>query len=176
MTSMPVSEARFRRLAENAQDIIFRYRLVPVPGYEYVSPSVTAITGYTPEEHYADPELAYKVMHPDDIIWLGQNIKATDTPTLTTCWTRKDGQAVWIELRGAMVYDQDGIAVAVEGIARDITEHQRAVDALRASEAALKRSQAIASHRPLDVGRFDQSRDVVGRDQAHFRHRSRYNR
>ena len=32
------SEERFRLLAENAQDIIFRYRLSPTPGFEYISP------------------------------------------------------------------------------------------------------------------------------------------
>ena len=48
------SEARFRLLAENARDLVYRYRLLPTPGFEYVSPSATALTGYTPEEHYAD--------------------------------------------------------------------------------------------------------------------------
>jgi PAS domain-containing protein len=31
------SEERFRLLAENAQDLIYRYRLKPTPGFEYVS-------------------------------------------------------------------------------------------------------------------------------------------
>ena len=39
------SEQRFRLMAENAQDIIYRYRLTPEPGFEYVSPAVTTITG-----------------------------------------------------------------------------------------------------------------------------------
>jgi PAS domain S-box-containing protein len=60
------SEERFRLLAENAKDIIYRYRLKPTPGFEYVSPSVTDLTGYTPEDHYADPELGLKLVHPDD--------------------------------------------------------------------------------------------------------------
>src|SRR5215204_3231362 len=56
MEELRRSEERFRLLAENAQDLIYRYRLKPTPGFEYVSPSATAIIGYTPEEHYADPE------------------------------------------------------------------------------------------------------------------------
>lgn len=36
-------EEQFRLLAEHAQDIIYRYRLVPMPGFEYVSPVATAI-------------------------------------------------------------------------------------------------------------------------------------
>lgn len=60
------SEKRFRLLAENAQDIIFRFELYPQWGFSFISPSVTKITGYTPEEFYNDAELAYKIMHPDD--------------------------------------------------------------------------------------------------------------
>jgi PAS fold len=52
--------------AEHAQSMVFRYRLVPPRGFEYVSPSVTALTGYTPAEYYADPELAFKLVHPED--------------------------------------------------------------------------------------------------------------
>jgi PAS domain-containing protein len=58
------SEERFRLLAENAQDLIYRYRLKPTLGFEYVSPSATAISGYTPEEHYADPELVLRSRTP----------------------------------------------------------------------------------------------------------------
>lgn len=60
------SEERFRLLAENARDLIYRYRLNPTAGFEYVSPSASAITGYTPQEYYADPELVYKIVHPGD--------------------------------------------------------------------------------------------------------------
>jgi PAS domain-containing protein len=55
LSALRESEARFRRLAENAQDIIFRYRLKPTPGFEYVSPAVTRISGYTPEGTLCGP-------------------------------------------------------------------------------------------------------------------------
>jgi PAS domain S-box-containing protein len=60
------SEERFRLLAENAKDIIYRYSFKPTPSFEYASPSATPITGYTPEEHYADRELGLKLVYPDD--------------------------------------------------------------------------------------------------------------
>jgi len=59
------SEAKFRLLAENARDIVYRYALIPSPHFEYVSPSATVINGYTPEEHYGDPELFFKIVHPE---------------------------------------------------------------------------------------------------------------
>ena len=32
------SESSFRLLADNAQDLIYRYRFLPSPGFEYISP------------------------------------------------------------------------------------------------------------------------------------------
>ena len=60
------SEARFRELVENAKDLIYRYRLKPTRGFEYISPICKEMLGYTPEEFYADPKLVLKVVHPDD--------------------------------------------------------------------------------------------------------------
>ncbi|PYS28175.1 MAG: hypothetical protein DMG11_13635, partial [Acidobacteria bacterium] len=78
LTALRESEARFRRLAENARDIIYRYRLRPTPGFEYVSPAITNITGYTPEEHYSDPELILKATHPEDR-WVVEEIMSGKT-------------------------------------------------------------------------------------------------
>ena len=54
------AEQRYRRLAENAPDIVFRYELSPQRRFAYVSPVITAVTGYSPEEHYADPDLCFQ--------------------------------------------------------------------------------------------------------------------
>src|SRR5437660_1046841 len=56
------SEERFRFLAENAQDFIFRYRLKDEPGFDYVSPACVTITGYTSEELYSDPRLIFNLI------------------------------------------------------------------------------------------------------------------
>ncbi|HSD83779.1 MAG TPA: PAS domain-containing protein, partial [Anaerolineae bacterium] len=47
------SEARYRRLAENAQDSIYRYSLVPQPRITYINPVAKDVLGYTPDEFYA---------------------------------------------------------------------------------------------------------------------------
>jgi PAS domain-containing protein len=60
------AEQRYRRLADNAQDVVFRYELVPKPRFTYINSAVTAISGYSPEEHYADPDLIAQMIHPDD--------------------------------------------------------------------------------------------------------------
>ncbi|HZC02715.1 MAG TPA: PAS domain S-box protein, partial [Gammaproteobacteria bacterium] len=114
------SEERFRLLAENAQDLIYRYCLKPTPGFEYVSPSATAIIGYTPEEHYADPQLLYKIVYPGDRHLIDEVFRSPQALT-TIRWLRRDGVVILIEQRIKAIYDGMGELIAIEGIARDVT-------------------------------------------------------
>jgi len=120
------SEERFRRLAENAQDIIYRYELVPKPVFSYVSPAVTAITGYTPEEHYANPNLGFEIVHPEDrhVLQSIMEHKHFFEPVILR-WIKKDGTIIWTEQRNVPIYNDNGELVAIEGIARDITLRKR---------------------------------------------------
>jgi PAS domain S-box-containing protein len=129
-------EERFRLLAENAKDIIYRYRLKPTPGFEYVSPSATDLTGYTPEEHYADPELGLKLVHPDDTHILEAFLRSPESAdrVLTLRWTNKDGRVLWTEQQITLFYDDQGELAAIEGIGRDITERKEVEETLRRSE------------------------------------------
>ncbi|NTW01580.1 MAG: PAS domain S-box protein [Oscillochloris sp.] len=133
------SETRFRLLAEQARDLIYRYRVFPEPGFEYVSPSATVITGYTPEEHYADPLLGQKLIYHNDQLLLSQFAEdSTMNGSLILRWQRKDGSVIWTEQVNRMICDDSGRLVAVEGIARDITERKQAEDDLRASAEQLQ--------------------------------------
>lgn len=117
------SEARFRHLAENAQDLVYRLRLDPQPVYEFVSPSATRMVGFTPQELYADPSLHIKQVHPDDR-WKLANLKhdapPPDTPLILR-WFRKDGSLIHMEHHVTVIHDEQGNTEAIEGIARDIT-------------------------------------------------------
>lgn len=140
------SEARFRRLAENAPDIVYRYRLVPEPGFEYVSPAATTITGYTPEEYYQDPNLGMRLVYPEDRPWLERIARGEIPPgaPLELRWIHKDGHIVWIEQRNVPIYDEQGHLIAIEGVGRDVTARQETEAALRQAHRALERAQAIA--------------------------------
>src|ERR687897_173077 len=147
MEELRRSEERFRLLAENAQDLIYRYRFKPIPGFEYVSPSATAIIGYTPEEHYADPELRFKIVHPDDRHLIEEALRSPES-LITIRWLRKDGGAIWIEQRTRAIYDGAGEVVAIEGIARDITKRRRVEEALRTTQKFLG---GILDNAPLPI-------------------------
>lgn len=60
-----VRSTQLEELADRALDIIFRYRLRPTRGFDYVSAAATRVTGYTPEEHYANPDLGFKLVPPE---------------------------------------------------------------------------------------------------------------
>jgi PAS domain S-box-containing protein len=56
-------EERFRRLAEDAPDFLYRMSL-PDGRYEYVNQASLTFTGYPPEEFYKKPGLLYELVHP----------------------------------------------------------------------------------------------------------------
>jgi PAS domain S-box-containing protein len=127
------SEEKFRMLAENALDVVYRFALFPVAKYEYVSPSIYNITGYTPEEFYADPNLGFRIIHPDDRYLLGDSEKLifekrkvsnVKEPNIKLRWIRKDGTAVWTETVNTPVRNSEGMIIAIEGISRDITQQK----------------------------------------------------
>ncbi|MEM2891607.1 MAG: PAS domain S-box protein [Thermoplasmata archaeon] len=123
----------FRLLAENSRDLVFRYRFKPNPGFEYVSPSATEITGYTPEEHYADPQLGLKIVHPDDRALLEAMLRPpfdTSKP-IAIRWIRKDGKVIWTEMQLTPDLDPSGEVVALNGVSRDVTERRLVSEALQ---------------------------------------------
>jgi PAS domain S-box-containing protein len=154
--ALKASEERFRLLAENAQDVIFRYRLSPTPGFEYISPSATRVVGYTPEEHYANPDLLLRMVYPDDrhvvegFMEPSQAVGGSLSAMRIRC---KDGREIWCESRHKNIYDSEGNPVAIEGIVRDVTERKRAEEALRESERHLR---TVVGNAPVVLFATDQ--------------------
>jgi len=121
------SEERFRRLVENARDVIFRVRVHPEFAVEFVNQSSKRYLGYAPEEFYSDPDLIVRVVHRDyrGIIerFLVQP-PATKTPLLLRL-VHRDGTDVWGEIQFVPVFDRSGRYIAIEGAIRDVTDRRR---------------------------------------------------
>src|SRR5947208_531226 len=116
----------FRLLAEHAQDFIFRFRVQPDPGFDYVSPASLLILGYSPDELYADPSLIVAIVGEE---YLAETADFGHDPRLTEPRDvrvhKKDGTVTWIEQRLSPVFEGEHL-MAVEGIARDISERKHA--------------------------------------------------
>jgi PAS domain S-box-containing protein len=179
--SLRESEARFRRLAENAPDVIFRYRFTPEPGYDYISAAVERLAGYTPEEFYADPLLARSIVHPDDREEI-MGIAASHVVPLgprEVHWITRDGRSITTEHRYVPVRDEQGRLIAVEGIARDISERKRNEEQIRLLSEAIEQSPVVviitdpanhivfASARLFAVSGFSRD-EVLGQDPRIF--------
>jgi PAS domain S-box-containing protein len=138
--SLIASEERLRLLAERSHDVIYKYRVTPTPGFEYVSPSLESVTGYSPAELYADPSIAFRMLHPDDEAEFrarARDGRLYETP-ITVRWIRKDGTTMWAEQTNIRTLDADGRLVAVEGVGRDITARVEAAQHLASSEARFR--------------------------------------
>lgn len=141
------SEQKFRMLAENATDLIYRCRVFPEFRYEYISPSVKSITGYSAEDFYAQPFLGFKIVHPEDAHLLGDSekliknkskIRNVRGPEVIVRWIKKDGSVIWTETRNKPVFDKSNRLIAIEGISRDITKQKTGEEKLKDSEERFK--------------------------------------
>ncbi|MAT42318.1 MAG: hypothetical protein CL609_08260 [Anaerolineaceae bacterium] len=142
------SEQRFWRLAENAQDAIYRYRLLPRTGFTYINPAIEKITGYRPQEYYNNPLLMFDHIIPEDQTKLAILKEPHQTKiNITLRSLHKDGRCIFIEHRVVQVYDEKGNLEYLEGIARDVTQPKldaariqrqlRQLDALRQIDIAI---------------------------------------
>ncbi|HEU4718588.1 MAG TPA: PAS domain S-box protein, partial [Bacteroidia bacterium] len=148
LEKLRVSEERFRMLAENATDIIYRFLFVPQPHYEFISASVEHILGYSPEEYYSDFNTGERSIHPDDLpkmrhatelmLQNSSKVFSPESEPLLLKNIRKDGQVVWIETRNRPILDEFGKVIGLEGISRDVTQRQEAENELFNSRESYK--------------------------------------
>ncbi|MFA6332396.1 MAG: PAS domain S-box protein, partial [Methanoregula sp.] len=140
------SEQKFRRIADNAPDMIYRIS-VPDGKFEYVSPASIALTGYTPEEFHADPGLVRTLIHPAwkeyfRIQWAALPEKKV-LPAYEYQIIDRAGEIHWLNQRNMPVTDETGNLVAIEGIVTDITRQKNTERELRRNEL---RSLAVSEN------------------------------
>lgn len=121
------NERYFRSLVENASDIIYRYRLIPEPRYEYVSPSVRRNLGYTPEQYYADSEFNFKIIHPDDRNTLRKILDGNFifSRPVEIRLIHKNGKVIWFEESITPFFSKEGKLAAIEGILHNISGRKK---------------------------------------------------
>ena len=140
------SEERFRLLASNATDIVTKCDLEG--RFNYVSPAVTTVTGYTEDEVVGKHALDF--VHPDDRDRVEQEIgRALSSPGVTQIehrHVRKDGVVIWIQSRPRLAFDPvTGKPNAVTDVMRDVTAQKAAEAELIVARAAAEEASQIKS-------------------------------
>ena len=136
------SEERYRLMAENVSDVLWRLDkdLNPL----YYSPSIKNLIGYTPEEAMATPRekrhtpegLEIFASHAAEIkslIEAGEYNKIARRLELSHL--HKDGRTIWTEVELRAVTNEYGDFSHIIGVSRDITERRKAEIQVRESLA-----------------------------------------
>ena len=136
--ALKLSDARYRQLFENANDIIYVHDLDG--NYMSINHATERIFGYTQEE--ALSLNMSKIIAPEHLDIVRQNLlKKIKGDTGQTVYEvdciRKDGSRVKLEVNSSTIM-KDGEAVAVQGIARDITARKLAEELSRKNEERYK--------------------------------------
>ena len=137
------SDARYRLLAENIQDVI--WVLDKNLRYTYISPSVFRFRGYTVEESMSIPlENIFTPESYNNLMSLaeryivlaqsGAKIDPGRSFTIELEQICKDGSKIWTEVTANFVADKKSMLDGFVGITRNITERKRAEESLKESE------------------------------------------
>ncbi|MHB1511050.1 MAG: bifunctional diguanylate cyclase/phosphodiesterase [Acidimicrobiales bacterium] len=132
LDSLRRSEETLRLLADNAQDLIFRYRFGPQPGFDYASPALESLYGYRLEDFPADSDPMRQLLgetQAEAVLAALSSGHASVAP-LTVKIAHKDGREIWSEARASAIVDDTGQMVGIEAIVRDISERKAVEDQL----------------------------------------------
>lgn len=145
------SERKYRNLLENQNEAVFRISLSDGK-FDYISPAVSDVFGYSLKEILDTPLFIMKIVHPDFRVVLEQywnDLKKGEViPSYEYKVINADGDDVWILQSNSAVYNEKGQVVVLEGVCRDVTEQkqieeERELLLKRINEQALQMQQTI---------------------------------
>jgi len=136
------SEERFRAVLENSLDAAYR-RNLQADRYDYMSPAIEEILGFTPEEMSAmNHDEVMDRIHPDDRPQVEAELTAAAASgrgLLVYRFLAKDSRYRWLEDHLTVIADPAGRPLFRGGIVRDITERRRTEEAIRRHTGELAR-------------------------------------
>jgi PAS domain S-box-containing protein len=133
------SEERYRTAAEQTGQIIFDFRL-ETRTVEWAG-AIREVTGYNPEEFKNFNESVWiEYVHPEDRTELIENLmrffKKGDKIRAEYRFRKKDGDYIYLEIRGVWIKNDEGKIYRAIGVMKDVTERRETEKFLANIEAA----------------------------------------
>ncbi len=135
------SQQYFNSLLSSLTDVVWS---VDIKKSEliYINQATNEIYGRLPQEFTENKSLWLDIVHPDD----RSHVEASSASILENGHKeteyriiRPDGEIRWINNRSQVIYNEEGVPIRLQGLARDITERKKA-------EIVVKNSQEHLSH------------------------------
>ena len=146
------SESRYRLLADNISDVIW---VLDVPGlkFSYVSPSVTNMHGYTPEEYIRLPldDLLSPSSFEHTSFMISEELakdrirakNQSNSKTLSLEAVNKDGSTLWIEVTATFLRGDSGEVSGILGVSRDISQRIKDESEKKKLQSQLQQAQKM---------------------------------
>ena len=156
------AEVRYQSLVEQIPAVVFLDAADESETTLYISPRILDLTGYTPDEWRADPDIWMRGIHPEDRDRIAEADRraALERHSFQAEYrfTRRDGRIIWIKEDTNLIRNKDGDPLYWQGILLDITQERESQAAIRESEERFRRifhATPIATCVvTLDEGRF----------------------
>jgi len=127
------SEENLRFLTDNMNDVIGQIDAEGI--ITYFSPSLKQLTGYEPQKLVG--EKSTDLVHPDDqeivLNAIQEGILSKKPLNIEYRLKKLDGEYVWVETSGKIVYDTTGNYKSIVFVSRDIDDRKKADNALKES-------------------------------------------
>ena len=151
------SKQRFQAFAESTAD--WFWEMDANLRYVYVSPNVESIVGHAPEWYYGKTHEELLGEDYDHEVWDGLLQALREHRPFRDYVFRRDERWAnpgWTNVSGAPVFAADGSFLGFRGSSSDITEQQRAEEAVRVRDGRLRELQAELLHasRLSEMGQF----------------------
>lgn len=142
------NEKIFRLLTENSRDIIYLYSKIPDPCFEYISPNVSELLGYSQQEFYENPYLLRDCVHPDDkaLFELSNTPNLSPDASVTLRYLTGRGEYRWFQEYTTLIHDAAGEVFGIEGRLQDVTENKKYSEEKIGSEKDRQRLLYVISH------------------------------
>jgi two-component system sensor histidine kinase/response regulator len=165
------SNQKFQQLADNITDA-FWIRSPDMREVHYISPAFERIWGRSVESLYANPQKWVEFTLPADRERVLAVFAALtgDTPSLDVEYriVRPDGEIRWIRARGFQVRDAAGKLIRLTGIVTDITERQRASEALQTSLEEISRTNRALEAEIVERKHAEDVAEAANRSKSEF--------